>query len=137
MFSNKNSFCLSDKSFCIARDFEPASWRKNSAHRRRRCWIPNPEFIGENRRNSVGGALRRPLLCSFKTFEFNTGVSTIPSSNIFSKSIINGRSFAKTIFWGKDFAKLRLMFLKFGGVLNSDSRAAEGSGEESARASAF
>ena len=34
----------------------------------------------------------------------------------------------------KDFAKLRLMFLKFGGVLNS-VRAEEGSGEESARAS--
>ena len=31
----------------------------------------------------------------------------------------NGRSFAKTIFWGKDFAKLRQMFLKFGGGLDS------------------
>jgi len=37
----------------------------------------------------------------------------------------NGRSFAKTIFWGKDFAKLRLMFLKFGGILNSGSRPQE------------
>src|SRR3989344_3999391 len=52
---------------------EPASWRKNSAHRRRRCSLPNPEFIGENGRNSVGGALRRPLLSSFETDWFRFG----------------------------------------------------------------
>ncbi|MCX6800136.1 MAG: hypothetical protein NT091_03250 [Candidatus Falkowbacteria bacterium] len=61
-------------------------------------------------------------------------MAQMPVSEPFSK---NGRSFAKTIFWGKDFAKLRLIFLKFGGVLNSDSRAEDGSGEESARVSAF
>jgi len=30
----------------------------------------------------------------------------------------NGLGFAKTIFWGKGFAKPRLMFLKFGGILD-------------------
>jgi len=107
-----------------------------------------------------------PTVC-YKTKPLDTSVSrslfcvsTIPSSNIFSKSVINGvpracyarlcdtqflqrrkarhsitiqngLGFAK-LFSGKGFAKPRLMFLKFGGILNSP-RAEAGSGRESAR----
>jgi hypothetical protein len=38
----------------------------------------------------VGGALHRPFVSTEKIVEFLIGVSTIPSSNIFSKSVING-----------------------------------------------
>ena len=47
----------------------------------------------------------------------------------------NADSVLRNYFLGKGFAKPRLLFLKFGVVLNSGSRAEEGSGEESARVS--
>jgi len=47
--------------------------------------------------------------------------------------IQSGLGFAKTIFWGKGFGKTETNF--FGGNVDLVSRAEEGSGEESARAS--
>jgi hypothetical protein len=67
----------------IASDFEPASWRKNSPSRRRR----DSKFVWKNGGKSVGRALRRPQFDLRKTLEFNTGVSILPSSHLFSKSL--------------------------------------------------
>src|SRR3970282_1679653 len=54
----------------IVRDFEPASWRKNSAHRRRRC----SKFVWKNGGKSVGRASRVPPFGFEKAVEFCIGV---------------------------------------------------------------
>jgi len=59
----------------IASDFEPASWRENSARRRRR----RSKFVLENRRESLGRASRVPHFGFQKTDEFPNGVSIVPS----------------------------------------------------------
>ncbi|HBA46088.1 TPA: hypothetical protein DCZ09_03380 [Candidatus Nomurabacteria bacterium] len=60
---------------CIARDFEPPPPKQNSARKRAEF----SEFPRKTNTNSVGGALRRPLLSSFRTDWFRIGVFTIPS----------------------------------------------------------
>jgi hypothetical protein len=61
--------------FCIARDFEPLSWRKISARERAK----NSEFVWEIRRESLGRASRVPHFGFQKTDEFPNGVSIVPS----------------------------------------------------------
>src|SRR3989338_5547623 len=48
---------------CIVRDFEPASWRKNSEHRRRWC----SKFVWKNGGKSVGRA--SPLCAKHRAFQ--------------------------------------------------------------------
>ena len=107
---------------CIARDFEPASWRKNSARKHAK----NSEFVWKNGGKSVGRASRVPPSGFEKAVEFCIGVFIKPYQNLFSKQkliahpcaeaplceaqsfskgkgrnvrIQNGLGFAKTIFW--------------------------------------
>jgi len=63
--------------------FAPPPWRKNSARRRRR----RSKFVWKNGGKSVGGALRRPQFGLWKTVKFYSGVSILPSSHLFSKSL--------------------------------------------------
>jgi hypothetical protein len=81
---NKNSFCIFGQSK-LHSDSEPPPWRKNSAPKAVR---PNPEFIGENGRNSVGVASQRPLLVFFKNHLVRLSVFIVPSQNLFSKQSI-------------------------------------------------
>jgi len=60
---------------CIARDFEPPPPKQISARKRAK----NPEFVWKNGGKSVGRASRVPPFGFFKTFEFYSGVSIVPS----------------------------------------------------------
>ena len=69
-------------------DFEPTSWRKNSARRRRR----RSEFVRKNGRKSVGRASRVPLSRCFCIFFYKTGVSLRLSSNLLYQKFLNDES---------------------------------------------
>ena len=82
---SKNSFCIQSKYYVkIASDFAPPPPKQISARKR-------AEFSESPRKtntNSVGGALRRPLRSSFKTFEFYSGASIVPNSHLLPKQMM-------------------------------------------------
>lgn len=73
IFSSKNSFCIQSKYYSkIASDFAPRLGQPRGGREA-------AERIRFSFAKSLVGALRRPPESAKKTFEFNTGVFTVPS----------------------------------------------------------
>jgi hypothetical protein len=70
------------KQIPIASDSEPPPWRKNSARKRARI----SEFPRKIRANRMGVPSARPFLGFEETAKYYSGVSIVPSPNLFSKS---------------------------------------------------
>src|SRR3989339_2037550 len=109
----------------------PVSWRKNPPSRRRR----ESEFVWKNGGKSVGRASRVPPFGFEKAAKFCSGVSIVPSSHLFPKSLM---CHARSAWWleTKSYARRKprhrlaslgnpkkkkssLLFLIFAGVIFS------------------
>ena len=85
---NKNSFCILGQSKFLASDSEPPPWRKNSARKRARI----SEFPRKIRANRMGVPSACPFLGFEETAKYYSGVSIVPSPNLFSKQKLIARA---------------------------------------------